>query len=86
MSASTQAQQSRDEIVLPALRADLVTTKQTFEGRTFYIIKDPISLQYFRLIAEDYTLATLFDGRRTFREIRETFVRLFPHVMLEFST
>ncbi len=71
--------------MLPALRADLVINKQTFEGRTFYVVKDPISLQYFRLGAEDYRLASLFDGKRTFREIRETFVQLFPHTLLEYS-
>jgi len=86
MSATTTAQQqAREEIVLPPLRSDLVINKQTFEGRTFYIIKDPISLQYFRLSAEDYRLATLFDGKRTFRQIRETFIKLFPHVLLEYS-
>ena len=52
--------------MLPALRGDLLIIQQIFEGRTYYVIKDPVSLQYFRLTAEDYYLATLFDGRRTF--------------------
>jgi len=86
MAETVTAQpQNREDIVLPALRSDLIVTKQTFEGRTFFIIKDPISLQYFRLNAEDYRLASLFDGKRTFRQIREEFVALFPHVLLEYS-
>ncbi|MGC3990426.1 MAG: hypothetical protein QM796_12235 [Chthoniobacteraceae bacterium] len=84
-ASSTASQPSREDIILPPLRSDLVVNRQTFEGRTFYIIKDPISLQYFRLSAEDYRLATLFDGKRTYRQVRETFVKLFPHVLLEYS-
>lgn len=72
-------------IVVPPLRADLVVIKQFYEGRTFYVVKDPISLQYFRLTAEDYFLATLFDGRRDLRQVREAYVIRFPHLRLDFS-
>lgn len=76
----------QENVVLPGLRGDLVITRQLFEGRTYYVIKDPISLQYFRLTAEDYYLATLFDGRRTFGQIRDLYVARFPHVRLESSS
>ncbi len=75
----------QENVVLPKLRGDLLITRQLFEGRTYYVIKDPVSLQYFRLTAEDYYLATLFDGRRSFGEIRELYVGRFPHVRLESS-
>jgi putative peptide zinc metalloprotease protein len=71
--------------VIPPLRADLVIIKQFYEGRTFYIVKDPISLQYFRLTAEDYFLATLFDGKRTLGQVRAAYVDRFPHLRLDFS-
>jgi putative peptide zinc metalloprotease protein len=77
---------SQDEsVVVPPLRADLIIIKQFYEGRTFYVVKDPISLQYFRLTAEDYFLATLFDGRRTLGHIRAAYVERFPHLRLDFS-
>lgn len=75
----------QENVVMPALRKDLAVTKQFFESRTYYVVKDPISLQYFRMTAEDYSLATLFDGRRTFGRIRDEYLERFPHVRLEWS-
>jgi hypothetical protein len=31
------------------LRADLVIDPQKYEGRTCYVVKDPVSLRYYRL-------------------------------------
>jgi putative peptide zinc metalloprotease protein len=73
----------QENVVLPPLRRDLIVTRQLFEGRVYYVVKDPISLQYFRMTAEDYFLATLFNGTRTFGTIRDLYLREFPHVRLE---
>ncbi len=75
----------QEQVVLPALRRDLVISRQTYEGRSYYVAKDPISLQYFRMTAEDYFLATLFDGQRNFGQIREEYARRHPHVRLDYS-
>ena len=71
--------------MLPALRGDLIINKQIYEGRTYYVIKDPVSLQYFRMSGEDYSLATLFDGRKSFGRIRDEYAQQFPHVRLEYT-
>ena len=63
---------------MPALRGDLIITRQLFEGRTYYVVKDPISLQYFRMSAEDYFLATLFNGQRTFGQDPRCLLERFP--------
>jgi putative peptide zinc metalloprotease protein len=76
---------AQEKVVLPALRTDLIVTQQQFEGRTYYVVKDPISLQYFRMTAEDYFLATLFDGKRMFGQIRDLYADRFPHVHLEYT-
>jgi putative peptide zinc metalloprotease protein len=75
----------QENVVLPALRADLIINKQSFEGRTYYVVKDPVSLQYFRLTAEDYDLAILFDGKRAFGEIRDRWVQQHPHLRLDYT-
>jgi putative peptide zinc metalloprotease protein len=75
----------QDQVVLPALRPDLIVTRQVYEQRSYYVVKDPISLQYFRMTAEDYLLATLFNGRRTFAEVREAYARAYPHVRLDYA-
>src|SRR5215218_6112353 len=76
----------QEHVVMPPLRRDLVITQQKYEGRTYYVVKDPVSLQYFRMTAEDYYLATLFDGQRTFGKIRELYLAAFPHIRLEYTS
>ncbi len=75
----------QENVVMPPLRRDLIITQQRYEGRTYYVVKDPISLQYFRMTDEDYFLATLFDGQRTFGQVRESYQARFPHVRLEYT-
>ncbi len=70
---------------MPPMRRDLIIKQTIFEGRTYYVVKDPISLGYFRMTDEDYYLATLFDGVRTFGQIREAYAQRFPHVRLEYT-
>ena len=77
---------AQEHVVMPPLRRDLLISQTAFEGRTYYVVKDPISLQYFRMTAEDYYLATLFDGARTFGQIREAYVKRYPHVRLDYTT
>lgn len=84
-SAPADAAVSQDKTVVPPLRTDLIVTRQIYESRTYYVIKDPISLQYFRLTAEDYFLAALFDGKRTLEQVRESYIARFPHLRLEYS-
>lgn len=74
-----------DTVVPSALRADLNISHQLFEGRSFAIIKDPLSLKYFRLPAEDFALAALFDGKRTVAMIRAVFSAAQPQVALRQS-
>ena len=81
-----KAASPQENVVLPALRGDLAISKQYFEGRTYYVVKDPISLQYFRLTAEDYALATLFNGGRTFGQIRDEWAKGHPHLRLDFTS
>jgi len=85
MTTASPPPSQGESIVVPPLRGDLIIIKQFYEGRTFYVVKDPISLQYFRLTAEDYYLATLFDGRRTMSAIMAGYVEKFPHLRLDYS-
>lgn len=71
--------------MVPPLRRDLIVTRQKFEGRTYYVVKDPISLQYFRLTEEDYHLANLFDGKRTIAQVRALYIESYPHLRLDYS-
>src|SRR5438093_12090328 len=85
MAVAAPASSQQEKAVIPPLRPDLIVIKHKFESRTYYVIKDPISLQYFRLTSEDYFLATLFDGKRTFAQVRQVYLEQLPHLRLEYS-
>ena len=71
-SATPAAPRSHDDTVLPALRADLVTSEQVYLGRAYVVLKNPISLTYFRLGRSHYQAARFFDGKTTLKSIAQT--------------
>jgi len=54
---------------LPALRGDLKIIQVSFRRRPAWVVKDPVSLQYFRWGEREHRLAMLLDGRRNFAQI-----------------
>ena len=52
-------------LVLTPLRKDLITSEQVYLGRAYVIIKNPISLTYFRLSRAHYDAACRYDGKTT---------------------
>jgi putative peptide zinc metalloprotease protein len=63
----------RRKQVRPRLRRDLRVTAQQYEGRRHYIVKDPVSLRYYRLQEPEHFLAQQLDGRRTLEEVQKAF-------------
>ncbi|MCS7016529.1 MAG: HlyD family efflux transporter periplasmic adaptor subunit [Gemmatales bacterium] len=55
------------------LRPDLVVTEQRYEGRTYYVVKDPVSLRYYRFREPEYFLMQLMDGHHTLEDARQRF-------------
>lgn len=58
-------------------RPDLIITRQRFGGQNFYVIKDPVSLRYYRFREEELFLLEKFDGKNHFDDIRHDFVEKF---------
>lgn len=52
-----------NQLVPPALRRDLDRREQKYLGRTYVILKNPLSLGYFRLPVDQAVAADLFDGK-----------------------
>ncbi|MBI1368650.1 MAG: biotin/lipoyl-binding protein [Planctomycetes bacterium] len=68
---------------LPAARADLQISPQLYLGKTVYVVKDPVGLNYFRLQpAEHYVLKHL-DGKTSAKELSEQVARRFPDTPAE---
>ncbi len=54
-------------------RADLAVRRQVYQGCTSWVIKDPLSLRYFRLREEEYAVLAWLDGRRSLANIKRAY-------------
>jgi len=57
------------------LRPDLDIEEHRYEGRRFYVVKDPISLRYYRLKENERFLLRFMDGKRTLEEAQKAYER-----------
>ncbi len=55
------------------MRADLEIVAQKWQGREYWVIKDPIALKYYRFEAEELAILKMLDGQRSAEEIRDEF-------------
>ena len=44
------------------VRPDLAVAAHRYEGRTYYVVKDPVSLRYYRYSEQEHFLIRLLDG------------------------
>jgi len=59
------------------MRTDLVANQQRHAGQLFYIIKDPVSLRYYRFRPEEYFLLTQLDGENDLYDVQHAFANEF---------
>ena len=59
-------------------RGDLVTNRQVYQGQAWWVVKDPISLHYFRFRPEEYWLLDMLDGQKSLEVLKEQFEVKFP--------
>ena len=57
---------------------DLEMTRQLYQGQTWFVVKDPISLHYFRFRPEEYALLEMLDGQASLEQLKERFEARFP--------
>src|SRR5262249_46328750 len=55
------------------LRPDLDIAPHKYEGRTYYIVKDPVSLRYYRFKEQEHFLLELMDGSTTLDDAQKAF-------------
>src|SRR5436305_13501182 len=58
-------------------RPDLGVTPQKYEGKTFYVVKDPVSLRYYRFKEQENFLLNLMDGGHTLDAAQKQFEKRF---------
>src|SRR5262245_59770659 len=60
-----------------AMRRDLVVRRQTWQGREYWTIKDPLTLKYYRFEDEEFAVFSMLDGQTSSQSIRDEFERRF---------
>src|SRR5713101_5441773 len=55
------------------LRGDLVIAPQKYEGRTYYVVKDPVSLRYYRFKEHEHFVIQHLDGTTSLDEAQKEF-------------
>ena len=70
----------RRKLVRLRVRSDLGITPQKYEGRTCYVVKDPVALRYYRFNDQEFFVVQHFDGKHTLEETQKEFEKKFrPH-------
>ncbi len=59
-------------------RRDISARPVNYQGEQYWVIKDPLNLEYYRLQPEQYLILRLLDGTRSSEQIRAEFMRRFP--------
>ncbi len=54
-------------------RPDLIATPQSYQGRDYWVIKDPISLKYYRFEEEEHAILQMLDGNLSPDQIKRRF-------------
>jgi putative peptide zinc metalloprotease protein len=67
----------RRKMVRIRLRADLSIAPHKYEGRTYWVVKDPVSLRYYRFKEQEHFLLEFMDGSHTLDEAQKEFERRF---------
>jgi putative peptide zinc metalloprotease protein len=59
------------------VRQDLDIAPQRYEGRTYYVVKDPVSLRYYRFKEQEHFLIRMMDGTSTLDDAQKEFEKRF---------
>ena len=57
------------------MRSDLNIDRQTYLGRSYWVVKDPLNLAFYRFEAEEYSLLKWLDGQTSLAEIQRRFAQ-----------
>src|SRR5687768_13482873 len=76
-SAAPASDLERRKKVRVRMRRDLSITPQKYEGKTYYVVKDPVSLRYYRFEEQEHFIINNMNGRTTLDETQKEFEKRF---------
>ena len=79
MATLAESLTSASSRVLPIrVRPDLRARRQRYQGRSYWVVKDPVALQYYRFEEEEFAILQMLDGESSLDQIAEQFEAEFP--------
>jgi putative peptide zinc metalloprotease protein len=66
-------------------RPDLSAKRHQYQGSTYWVVKEPIGLQYYRFHPEEYFILEQLDGHTSLQQIKERFEAEFAPQKLQFG-
>lgn len=60
------------------VRPDLKVRRHKYQGRPFWVVKEPIGLKYYRFQEEEFAILQMLDGNTSYEELKTQFEREFP--------
>lgn len=55
------------------IRPDLEARRHKYQGRSYWVVKEPVGLNYFRFHEEEYAILQMLDGLTSLEQIKEKF-------------
>jgi putative peptide zinc metalloprotease protein len=67
------------------MRPDLSVKRQTYQGRSFWVVKEPIGLNYYRFHDEEFSILNMMDGHTSMDRMKEEFESQFAPQKVTFQ-
>src|SRR5438270_2901060 len=77
IAAPQAADLERRKKVRLLMRKDLEIAPQKYEGRTYYVVKDPVSMRYYRFKEQEHFLIGLMDGSYSLDDAQKAYEKRF---------
>lgn len=58
-------------------RPDLEAKRHRYNGRVYWVLKEPVGLNYFRFHEEEYAILGMLDGKNSLQDIKDKFQKQF---------
>ena len=59
-------------------RPDLTVRRHKYQGRPFWVVKEPIGLKYYRFQEEEFAILQMLDGETSYEDLKTQFEAEFP--------
>lgn len=66
-------------------RPDLSSNRQRYQGQGYWVVKEPVGLQYFRFHSEEFYILNMLDGHVSLQQIKDGFEQRFAPQKITFG-